>query len=204
MQPELIIKGQPIDYELCELLGNKPVDFIVICFDGVQLEDFGTPYDTPKNRAERLGLVDRLNDRSTDSLWPELWMNWKPNICRQFGLPETTTSDQYSPVVSCKISRVCHGYSEHLHAAIGLFETIADKLESWSVSEMVNRQVHVEIFAKDLQRYARKGKRASLVIAETVRELLMANQDNDPSSATADAGRELQPRREPPFAEARG
>jgi hypothetical protein len=29
-------------------------------------------------------------------------------------------------------------------------------------------------------------------------------QANDPSSATADAGRELQPRREPPFAEARG
>lgn len=27
---------------------------------------------------------------------------------------------------------------------------------------------------------------------------------NDPSSATADAGRELQPRREPPFAGARG
>lgn len=39
MQPELKIKSLPIDLELCELLGDKPSDFIVVCFDGVQLDD---------------------------------------------------------------------------------------------------------------------------------------------------------------------
>lgn len=173
MQPELIIKGQPIDYELCELLGNKPVDFVVLCFDGVQLEDFGTPYDTPRNRAERQALAERLNDRSTDSLWPELWRNWKPNICRQFGLPETTTSDQYSPVVTCKISRVVHGYSEHLHAAIGLFETLADKIEKWTVINEAG--CRAKVIDKHGRIFERAGTKMSLVIAESVRELLRHN-----------------------------
>jgi hypothetical protein len=35
MQPILTIKSAPIDLELCELLGDKPGDFLVLCFDGV-------------------------------------------------------------------------------------------------------------------------------------------------------------------------
>lgn len=176
MQPELIIKSQPIDFDLCKLLGSAPADFLVLCFDGVQLDDFGTPYDTPTNRATQLRLVEALNDRSAESRWPEMWRNWKPNICKQFGLDETTTSDQYRPVVSCKISRVCPGYSEHLHAAIGLFETIADKISRWSVEHGTDCRVT----AIDMHRrtFFNIGSKMSLVIAETVRELLTANQEN--------------------------
>lgn len=176
MQLELEIKSLPIDLELCELLGDKPSDFIVLCFDGVQLDDFGTPYDTPRNRVERLGLVDRLNDCSEESLWPELWKNWKPNICKQFGLPDTTEADDYRPVVSCKISRVCPGYSEHLHSAIRLFETLADKIRTWTVTQGVDCRVMV--IDHYGQTFVNLGSKPSLVIVQTVIELLKANQEN--------------------------
>lgn len=176
MQPELKIISLPIDLELCELLGDKPSDFIVLCLDGVQLDDFGTPYDTPRNRVERKGLADKLNDRSAESLWPELWKNWKPNICKQFGLPETTKASDFRPVVSIQISRVCPGYSEHLNSAIRLFETLADKIETWSVTQGVG--CRVTVINKHRQTFVNYGRKPSLVIAETVRELLKANQVN--------------------------
>jgi len=178
MQPKLTIKSAPIDLELCELLGDKPGDFLVLCFDGVQLDFFGTPYDSPRARVERQGLVDAINDTSETSLWPDMWKNWKAQICQQFKLPETTTSDKYRPVVTLEISRVCAGYSEHLHAAIGLFEKLGDKITMWSVREIIKGDVLVEIFAPDFKKYSRTGNRASLVIAETVCELLKANQEN--------------------------
>lgn len=179
MQPELIIKSQPIDFEICKRLGTGAADFLVLCFDGVQLEDFGTPYDTPENRAMQQRLVEALNDRTAESRWPEMWRNWKPKICRQFGLPDTTTSAEYRPVCSYKISRVCHGYSEHLHAAIGLFETLADKIASWSITHKPSDEsCCVEIFTRDFKSHIRKGQRPSLVIAECVLELLNANQVN--------------------------
>jgi hypothetical protein len=172
------IKSKPLDFELCELLGETPADFIVFCFDGVQLDFFGTPYDSPHARAERQQLADRLNDPSDKSLWPDMWKNWKHDICRQFKLPDTTTSADYRPVVTCEISRVCAGYSEHLHAAIGLFEKVTDKITMWSVRKIIMGDVLVEIFAPDFIKYSRTGKQASLVIAETVCELLKANQAN--------------------------
>jgi hypothetical protein len=179
MQPKLTIKSAPIDLELCELLGDKPSDFLVLCFDGVQLDFFGTPYDSPRARVERQGLVDAINDTSEDSLWPDMWKNWKAQICQQFKLPETTTSDKYRPVVTLEISRVCAGYSEHLHAAIGLFETIADKIASWSIiHKPSDESCCVEVFTRDFKSHICKGHRPSLVIAECVCELLKANQEN--------------------------
>lgn len=177
MQPELIIKNQPIDIELCKLLGSTQSDFLVLCFDGVQLDDFGTPYDTPGNRAMKERLVESLNDRSAESRWPEMWRNWKPKLCKQFGLPDTTTSDAYRPVVSYKISRVCPAYSEHLHAAIGLFETIADKVSKWTITQAEG--CCVAVIDKRSRTFFNVGSKMSLVIAQTVCELLRANQDND-------------------------
>lgn len=169
---ELKIKSKPIDFELCELLGDKPSDFLVLCFDGVQLDFFGTPYDSPQARVERRGLVDLLNDKSEKSLWPKMWENWKPQICHQFKLPPNTTSAKYRPVVTCEISRVCHGYSEHLHAAIGLFDTLADKITSWGVRRLANGKSDVEIVAKNAVRYSMTGKSMALVIAKCVLALL--------------------------------
>lgn len=177
MQPELEIKSKPIDFEICKRLGSGASDFLVLCFDGVQLDAFGTPYDTPANRAMQQRLVETLNDKTADSNWPQMFRNWKPQICKQFGLPDTTTSADYWPVVSYKISRVCHGYSEHLHAAIGLFETLADKIETWFVARN-ETGCQVEIVAKNGRTFSRTGERMSLAIAEAVLELLNANQVN--------------------------
>ena len=183
MNPELIINGPPIDFELGELLGEKPADFLVLCFDGVQLDDFGTPYDTPNNRIVRQDLIDGLNDKSKKSLWPKMWLNWKPNICKQFGLPETTTDKDFRPVVSYKISRVCHGYSQYLHVAIGLFEKIASRITSWGVLKLGNGKFRVEIIAKDGAAYSGSDDDLPLLIVKTVLRLLKANQAT-PSTET--------------------
>lgn len=168
---ELIIKSQPIDLQLTELLGDKPCDFIVLCLDGVPLEGFGTPYDTPENRARRTGFVDSMNDPSGKSLWPEFWVNWAPNIIQQFKLPATTTAGEYRPKVSLKISRVCPGYSEYLHAAIGLFEQCADKIQFWSISQ--GAACRVTVFDKTGHRFSNTGSTPSQVIAETIRDFLI-------------------------------
>lgn len=175
---ETKLKSKPIDFELCALLGDKPADFLVLCFDGVQLDFFGTPYDSPKERIMREGLVDRLNDRSTETLWPEMWANWKPQICRQFQLPKDATDETYRPVVNCEISRVCHGYSEHLHAAIGLFERAPVK--RWSIIQDVNCRVTAE--DKHGRTFEGAGNNMALVISESVLELLKANLANGESS----------------------
>ena len=179
MQPKLTIKSAPIDLELCELLGDKPGDFLVLCFDGVQLDFFGTPYDSPRARVERQGLVDAINDTSEKSLWPDMWRNWKAQICQQFKLPETTTSDKYRPIVTLEISRVCAGYSEHLHAAIGLFEKVEDKIIGWGVRKLSDGTSKVEIIAKNAAVFSQTGEIMPLVIARTVGELLNANLENE-------------------------
>jgi hypothetical protein len=172
MNPELIINSQQIDLDICKLLGDKPGDFLVLCLNDVQLDGFGTPYDTPRNRSDRQGLVERLNDRSNKSLWPEMWRNWKLNICTQFKLPETTTEKVFRPVFSYKISRVCAGYSLYLHAAIGLFETLDDKIDNWFVSK--NGKCLVEIKGKNGFQCLKSGDHMSLTIAESVREFLQS------------------------------
>lgn len=177
MQPELEIKCQPIDVELADLLGRGTSDFLVICFDGVQLEDFGTPYDTPENRANRQTLVDMLND---GTLWPKMFKEWKSTICRQFMLPETTTHKDYKPVVSYKVSRVCAGYSQYLHAAIQLFEECADKIERWELKQgVVSRATVVD---KRGATYVNIKKTVAEAIAATMLELLKAHQVNADSS----------------------
>lgn len=173
-KPEILIKSQPIDFELAELLGEKPSDFLVLCFDGVPLEDFGTPYDTPRNRFEREALVDLINDRSEKSLWPQMWDHWNTNIRKQFGLPETATEKSYRPVVSYKISRVVHGYSEHLHAAIGLFEALADKAQAWSVRHTKHGKFHAAVMREDGAIFTHSGDCPAICIAEAVRKLLLA------------------------------
>lgn len=168
MEPELIIKSNPIDFELTELLGGKPADFIVLCFNGEQLEFFGTPYDTPENRKTQQTLADKLNDRVNGSWWMKMFYSWHPEICKQFGLSPETSDKDFRPVVSCKISRVCHGYSAHLHCAIGLFETLAEKIDHWHIQKFNDGENLVEITAKNGETFSNSGKELPLVIAQVM------------------------------------
>ena len=169
--PELIVKSSAIDLELTALLGGEPRDFLVMCFDGVQLEFFGTPYDSPTARSNWKILIDELNEKSKRSLWPKMFESWRLEICKQFGLAAETTHKDFRPVVSYKVSRVCHGYSEHLHCAIGLFETLADRIEDWNLGKCGGKS-HVGIIGKDGREIAHCGDNMPLVIAEAVRMFL--------------------------------
>ena len=173
--PELIIKSQPIDMELAELLGKAPCDFVVLCFDGVQFEAYGTPIDSPEVRHFAQRKADMMNDKSEDSIWPAMWHNWKPQICKQFGLPETATEKDFRPVVSWKVVRVCVGYSEHLHAAICLFEAASHLIAEWAIG--VNESCWARIVSKTDRGFTREGKHLPRVIAEVVRDLLRDGKD---------------------------
>ncbi|MCW5558168.1 MAG: hypothetical protein KIT22_10105 [Verrucomicrobiae bacterium] len=176
IEPEIIIKGSPLDFELAELLGTPPSQFLVLCLNGVTLEGFGTPHDTPRERGAWDTLIRDLNDRSGKSRWPELWMHWRSNIRRQFALPETTTAEDFRPSVTYKISRVVCGYSLYLHAAIQLFEDLDDEIEKWAISH--NGSCSVEIVAKGGATFWGSGDQMALAIAETVRDMLRATRPN--------------------------
>lgn len=174
MQPEIEIKNQPIDMELDALLGNKPADFLVLCFDGVQLDGFGTPHDTPLNRVHQQAIVDKLND---GTLWPEMFKNWKSKICRQFNLPATATHHDYRPDVSYKVSRVCPGYSKYLPTAIRLLEDCADKIKRWELKQGILSRASV--IDRRGSTYSNSRKTMAEAIAATMLELLKG--DNAPA-----------------------
>lgn len=186
MKPKFSIQSKPIDFEICDLLGEGYSDFIVLCFDGVQFEGFGTPFDTPANRKERQELVDHLNDHSKDSWWPDLLSNWKPKICRQFGLPTETTASEYRPVVSWEISRVCVGYSEHLHAAIGLFGKLSDRIACWAVGGDSAGRQSVDITSKHGVNYSEAGESLPMAISLAVKRVLLDMPNNVLNNAPSD------------------
>lgn len=132
MIPKLITNGTELDFELAELLGEKPSSFLILCANGEPVDGYGTPFDSPCGRESRGELVERLNDKSEGSWWPEFFANWKPYFCRQFALPETTTAKEFHPEFSFAVSRTVCGYSEHLSAAIRLPELLGKRLSCWS------------------------------------------------------------------------
>ena len=175
MEPELIISGNPIDYELLELLGEKSADFIVLCFNGVQFERFGTPYDTPRQRKSTESMIRLLNSRNKkETLWPEMWKNWAGEIRKQYGLADDTTADDFRPVVSYQIKRVCYGRSEHLHCAIRLFEQIDAKLKTWSVRKLRDGNHLVEILTVDDRPIMESGESLPMAICKAVVRTLKA------------------------------
>ncbi len=181
---DVILTGSPLDFELSALLGEAPSDFISLCLDGVPLEGFGTPYDTPRNRADRESLIRSLNDRSAESLWPEMWKNWKPDICKQFGLPSTATAADFRPLVSWRISRVVPGYSSHLHCAIGLLERLRQIVERWGIGSGSAGSACVEITSKAGRRYGETGDSLALVIGLAVKRLLTDESPNTERSGS--------------------
>lgn len=171
MIPPLIIKSKPVDFELCKLLGEGYGDFIVICANGEQVPFLGTPYDSPGRREAYPGLIAWLNDRSRGD-WPEMFTNWKRQFCEHYKLPTETKAEDFWPEFSFAISRVCHGYSEHLHAAIGLFDRLGDKAQSWRV-ERVGGNAGVEIVDCRGKLYRESGTDMAALIATAVRALLI-------------------------------
>ena len=178
MEPKLTISGNPIDYELAELLGQKPSDFVVICFDGEQFKSFGTPYDSPRARREQQILVDHLNDKSKESWWPDIFKSWACQIRQQYGLSAETTADDYRPVVSWEIKRVVAGRSEHLHVAIRLFEEIDSKVKTWSVRKLRDGKHLVEIVTADDRPIMESGESLPMVICKAVVRTLKASPSN--------------------------
>jgi len=171
MDLPLTIASKPIDLEITDLLGEKTTDFIILYLDGNKMERFGTPYDTPANRSHRQLVVDALNDRSEKSLWPEFFANWKSQLCRQYELAPETTAEDWHPVASLAIHRVCVGYSEYPHAAFGLFEKIADRLHEWQMSGIGGR-FSVRLVARDGRRYSSEGQEQAEAICDAVVRLL--------------------------------
>lgn len=179
MEPELIISGNPIDYELAELLGERSADFIVLCFNGVQFERFGTPYDSPRERERTESMVRLLNSRKKkESLWPRMWENWASEIRKQYGLPADATADDFRPVASYQIKRVVAGRSEYLHCAIRLFEEIDAKLKTWSVRKLRDGKHLVEIVTSEDRPIMESGESLPMTICKAVVRTLKASPSN--------------------------
>jgi hypothetical protein len=179
MEPELIICGEPIDYELSEILGEKPGEFLVLHLNGVRFERFGTPYNTLRNRSEWDEFVKCLNSKSKKSLWFDLWDNWGNEIRRQFDLPEDATAQDFRPVASYKISRVVPGRSKYLHAAIQLFEEAGTRVKSWSVVRQITRNNLVTCLTYDNVVISEEGSDLPMAICKAVLRALKSSPSNN-------------------------
>ena len=175
-EPNLVIKSKPLDFELCELLGEKSADFLVLCADGDLVPFTGTPFDSPVERQKYTQFVDFLNDRSDKSWWPEFFANWKNQFCKHYGLAPETTYRDYHPKFSFVVSRSCVGYSEHLHCAIQLFDQLAAHIESWSICRADTGINVVKIKSKRGTLYIQAGEKMSVVITEAVKRLMQNDQ----------------------------
>ena len=117
-QMKVIPAYSPLDLEIETLLGRSPSRFVVLRFDGIELDFFGTPYDSPSSRERYQNLAKHLNDPSDDLVWKEMLNNWSPQIQRQFG----PIQPNFRPFVDAVISEVVPGHSQFLHCAIRLIE----------------------------------------------------------------------------------
>lgn len=136
MDPELIIKATALDLELTEMLGKKPGDFLILCFDSVPFDPFGTPWDQPRRRADWEQMVDGLNSRTRHSLWPSMFKNWGAELTKQYGLTGAIGRPRDPrPTASFRIHRVCASYSERLHCAVGLIDDLGTHLQSWTIGQ---------------------------------------------------------------------
>jgi len=172
MEPKLIIKCTQLDFELTELLGEKSTDFIVLLADGVQLEFFGTPVDSPNRRRVYQYIVEELNNRKL-SEWKKFFSGWKWQFVKQFKLSKTATYKEFRPKFEMAISRVCHGHSSSLHCAIRLFEEQAEKIATWGVRKFPDGRNRVEIIAIDGQIIMESDDVMSIAIGKAVKRLLI-------------------------------
>lgn len=189
MELPLKIQGAPIDFELCELLGDKPADFLVLTIDGEQVPFAGTPWDSPHAREVQRRFVDGLNDRSKKSFWPEYFANWRSQFCAEYKLPPETTVADYHPTFDFAISRVCVGYSTHLNAAIGLFEKLRDRVKGWTLQQAPDGAQSVYLTSAAGAGYFENEGSMALMISRAVVRLLRDGDNNKVTDAADDPKR---------------
>lgn len=143
MNGQLKVTGAHIDYVLAELLGEKPSDFLILCLDGKPLQGFGSPRDTTANRKDWRRMVAQLNE--DEVFWFKFFCRWASEIATQFGTP---VAKEFRPTVSYEVHRVVVGYSQHLHAAIQLFENpkVTALINKWAIDSSPNGAVACEIW----------------------------------------------------------
>ena len=170
-EPTILREQDPLDYELTALLGLEPHNYIVLRADGATVPFFGTPPDSPANRAVQQRLVDGLNDRGEDSWWPEFFNNWRVKICGAYNLSPDTTAKDFRPQFTWAITAACMGYVEHQHVAFGLFSGLGDRLKSWSVSKEEG-EFDVRLTNRHGLKYWETGTDLPRVICLAVKRLL--------------------------------
>lgn len=170
---EIEVKSAAIDLRLCELLGDKPGEFIVVHVNGEPLKGAGTPPDSPEVRKRYLEDLRGLNVPGSKD-WRKFWqLNW-PDLIRQFKLPQGTTAETWQPRFTIKVQRVCAGYSEWFHAAMGLFETLKAKLECWELIKDDDGKYHVALWNHAGDPFHGRGDEAAPMIAEVFVRFLEA------------------------------
>jgi len=172
MEIPMIIKNSALDFELCELLGEKHGDYIVLCVNGEQVPFFGTPEDSPDARKTEQAFLDSINDRSKKSSWPKFFAKWKHCFCHEYKLPPDTTAAGYHPIFSSAIKRTCAGYSTHIRVALSLLETLGEKVKSWTLGKTPLGLNMVEIVSASGVVYRETGDGMSVLIAQAAARLL--------------------------------
>lgn len=165
--------NRQIDYDLTAALGQTPSDFLVLYLNGVPLEGFGAPLDTPTARLEREVLVKGINRTGRGSLWPKLWTNWRKQIIASLELSKDTVFGKVRPNARTEVHRVTVGFSEHLHCAIRLFEEpkvsdIVDRFEIYGPADPAT----CKIFGRDGRTSQCATSPLSLAISAAVLALL--------------------------------
>ncbi len=160
-EPRIIDDNSALDLAITLRLGEKPGDFIVLCLDGQVMKGFGTPFDTLNNRHLAEMRVERLNDRSSHSWWPEFFASWKQNLTDQFSLPADATAESFRPVCSWAIHRVCTGWSQRLFTAIQLFDAdhLGSRVESWEIGVGLDGTGAATLEAPSGKVFCRTGKK---------------------------------------------
>lgn len=159
-EPKLVITSTLLDLELCELLGDKPSDYVILLANGKQVPGFGTPEDSPAARARLTAFCLKLNSEGGNSLWPEFAKNWGSRLS-EICPPETR------PVFSWELHRVCVGWSQYDHCAIRLFLHLRERVSGWRM-RMSGNALAVEITMHTGNRYVERGTALAAVVCNAV------------------------------------
>lgn len=168
---EIILINDPIDYALCQALGESPADFVVLHVDGKQMNGFGSPFFSRKTLEDYKEIARLLNSK-TGKTWAKFYASWKSKFMEQFNLAPTTTAEDFRPVFSVEIHRVCAGYSKHMSAAMILFETGKNNLLAWSLAKTSLDEYCCELISTMGRKISEEGESAPRVIATAFHKLL--------------------------------